>query len=54
MGVSPRVVRSQNKSVRNIANGVVYGLVVGERAVTSIVPNTEYGTAGKALEEPVC
>lgn len=51
--VAPRVVRSKDERVSDVANGVVDSLVIRECAVTSVVSNTEDGTTGQALEPPV-
>lgn len=53
MRVAPRVVRSEDEGVRNVADGVVDSLVVRERAVASIMADAEDGAACQALEPPV-
>ena len=51
--MSPGVIRSQNEGVCNEANNVIDRLIVGQRAVTSIMPYAEDGAPDKTLEEPV-
>jgi len=54
VGMAPRVIWREYEGVCDIADGVVDPLVVGKRAVTSIVPNAENSSTDKALEPPVC
>ena len=54
VGVTPRVVWRQDEGVRNVADGVVYPLVIRESAVASIMANTENPATNEALEPPVC
>lgn len=53
VGVAPRVVRSEDESVRNEAESVIDHRDIREGAVTGIVSDTEDGATNETLEPPI-